>query len=264
MSRRRLTEAEEREIEEELASGTAIADIAAKLGISPRTVYRRKADRTKPPYEATIAPNQARARLNDSEVIKSITHHLGDLTDSERIRVAHQIADLAQRIFGRPGRRRPIAAAQELNKARDQLQLLFSDLDQMGEDTWMFVLPDVLWKESEYRKVLRRLLKALHKASTIAHLAQQVSGKAPSGRYRDPRIGQFITALAVIYLRTTIKPPHHTTDTKTGFPKSEFNKFVQACIRIFVPYDISWTAIRELMRLVTTINWDELIRKSKP
>ncbi len=257
MSRRRLSDEQEKAIQQEIAAGTVVEEIASKFGISERTVYRRKAAQTKPHYEQTLAPNQASALLKDPTATKAITDHLGDLPNWKRNHVAARVAELAQSVFMRPGQRRPETVTKELNKARLQLRSLLDHLDQVGEDAWMYALADVLWEESADRGHLQDLLMKLDKANEIALAAQRGYGKKPSGRYRDPRIGQFITALAVIYLQETGKSPRHTTDPENGHPKSDFNHFAEACIHIFYPAElINWTAIREQMRFVTAIDWD--------
>lgn len=260
MPRRKLSDDVERAIVTEIAAGTPVQEIAAKLGINERTVYRRKAGLNPSTAEQTIPLRTARAVVKDLNTVKRITDHLGDLPDWKRQRIADQIADLAQNIFKRPGSRRPTIVIRELKSAHDQLETLLTEFDQIGEDVWMYALVDVLWQESVHRDHLHSLLTNLNEAIEVAQAAQFASGKKPSGRRRDQRIGQLITALAMIYLRVTGKPPLHTVDPKTGYPISDFNKFVLNCISKFVPgQHINWRAVREQMRFVTKIYWKDFI-----
>ena len=140
------------------------------------------------------------------------------------------------------------------------MESLLTKFERIGEDVWMYALGEVLWEESVHRDHLHSLLENLNEAIKVAQAAQHASGKKPSGRRRDQRVGQFITALAMIYLRVTGKPPLHTVDPETGHPISDFNKFVQNCVSKFVPgQQINWAAVREQMRFVTNIYWNDLI-----
>ena len=178
------------------------------------------------------------------------------LPDWKRNHVAAHVAELAQAVFGRPGGRRPATLPKVLIEAREQVSLLLEHLDQVGEDAWMYALADVLWEESADRVHLQSPMVTLDKAIEVALVAQRDSGKKSGGQYRDPMIGQFITALVMIYRQAAKKPPRHTTDKETGPPKSEFNHFAEACIGMFYPSDgIHWTAVREEMRLITIIDW---------
>lgn len=257
MPRRKFTDKKIKAILKELDAGITAVAISCKYGVSERTIYRWKEAHNSPAIEQTLPPRKAKVQLEDPIAVKRITDHLGDLTDWKRNHVSARVAELAQAIFGRPGGRRPAALTRVLREAREQLRLLLGHLDQIGEDAWMYAFADVLWEETANREHLQSLLATLDEAIKVALVAQRNSGKKTGGQYRDPRIGQFITALAMIYRQEAKKPPRHTTDKKTGLPKSEFNHFAEACIGMFYPSDdIHWTAVREEMRLLTVIDWE--------
>ena len=257
MPRCKFTDQQIKIILQEVDAGKSAEHISRKYDVSERTVYRWKASQTSSAINQTLPPGEARARLEDPSAAQRITDHLSYLPDSKRNRVASRVAELAQAIFCRPGGRRPATVTRTLREARKQVCLLLKHLDQVGEDAWMYTLADVLWEESPEREQLQGLLVRLDEAIKVALVAQRNSGKKTGGQYRDSRIGQFITALAVIYRQETKKLPRHTTDKKTGLPTSEFNTFAEACIGIFYPSDhIHWTAVREQMRLLTILDWE--------
>lgn len=263
MSRRRFSDQKIEAILKEIDAGKSAVTISHKYGVSERTVYRWKAAHKTPVLDQTLPPGKAKAQLEDPTAVRRITDHLGDLPDWKRNHVAARVAELAQAVFGRPGRRRPATLHRVLREAREQLRLLLDHLDQVGEDAWMYALVEVLWEESAHRGHLQCLLATLDEAIDVALVAQSDSGKKVGGQYRDPRIGQFITSLAMIYRQEAKAPPRHTTDKRYGLPKSDFNHFVEACIRIFYPSNhINWTAVREQMRFITVIDWNAFTTNS--